>query len=304
MKKGIANILLILAAFIWGVAFTAQSVGMDYLGPMSFNGIRFILGGLVLIPVIVILRNSKVKKAEGNKNVLIPVKNHLKAGYICGVLLAVASALQQIGIIYTSPGKAGFITALYVIIVPIIGLFIGKKANRVLWVSACIAVVGMYFLCLSEEFSLSKGDFFVLCCALCFSFHILVVDKYAPELDGVLLSSIQFFVAGLICLAASFIAKETITIEAVKGAAVPILYTGILSSGVAYTLQIVGQQHTSPVLASLLLSLESVFAAVMAWVLIGEAMSFREIIGGLLCFTAIILAQIPVKNLKKKSQAE
>lgn len=290
-QRHIGNLMLILAAFIWGIAFSAQTAGMDYLGPFTFNGIRFVIGGAVLIPVILIMNRRRSKPPVHDRAYY---KKLIKAGVLCGVLLGVASSVQQVGLIYTTAGKAGFITALYVIMVPLFGLFLGKKPPFILSISVAIAVVGMYFLCVAGSLSLNKGDILVFICAILYTFHIMVVDRFAPGLNGVELSSIQFFTAGIISLIVIPFNHETITMEAVRGCMIPLLYAGVMSSGVAYTFQILGQQRTSPVMASLLLSLESVFAAVMAWIILGQPMSPKEILGASLCFFAIILAQLPI----------
>lgn len=295
MKRWKANILLLLAALIWGCAFCAQSVGMDYLGPFTFNGTRFIIGGLVLLPVIAFLRKSGKNNFNHNKEYY---KRLLLSGIACGLCLAVASTVQQVGIIYTSAGKAGFITALYVILVPLFGLFLGHKPGFLVWIGVVLAVGGMYLLCVSGVDTINKGDILIFICAVCFTFHILIVDRLAPKVDGVELSCVQFFTAGILCSVLVPFTGEVVSAEGFLGAMVPLLYTGIFSSGVAYTLQIIGQKHTSPTLASLLLSLESVFAALSAWVILGNKMSTREILGALLCFSAIVLAQLPTKVAK------
>lgn len=297
-QNWLANLSLLLAAFIWGIAFSAQSVGMDYLGPFTFNGIRFIIGGIVLIPVIFIMKKARHDEAVHDKNYY---KKLVRAGIICGLFLGCASSLQQMGLMYTAAGKAGFITALYVIMVPIFGLFLRKKPSFILWISVGMAVVGMYFLCISGSVELNRGDLLVFICAILYTFHIMAIDRLSPGLDGVALSCIQFFTAGIFSSLIVPFTGEVITAQAIKGCLIPLLYTGIFSSGVAFTLQVLGQQKTSPVMASLLLSLESVFAAVMAWIILGQAMSAREIFGGALCFAAVVLAQLPIGIKAKES---
>ena len=278
------NFLLMLAALIWGSAFVAQSVGMDYLGPFSFNCVRSFMGSLVLLPVIWFMDRQKKETAEHdgqkteegtreqNKKVL------LSGGLCCGVILTLSTSLQQIGIKYTTAGKAGFITALYILIVPLLGLILGKKVGNKTWLGVALAVAGMYLLCIKEGFSISYGDFMVLLCALVFSLHILAVDYFSPMVDGIRLSCIQFFVCGCI--------RQ------------PLAYAGVLSSGVAYTLQIVTQKHLNPTVASLLMSLESVFAVLTGWLVLNERLSLKELLGCVLVFTAIILAQLPQKQKK------
>lgn len=285
------NILLALTALIWGSAFVAQSVGMDYLGPFTFNSIRSLMGGIVLLPVIFIMKRQRRKSRQeetssGDRKTLII------GGICCGIALAAASSLQQIGIVYTSAGKAGFITALYILIVPIMGLFLGRRVGLKVWIGVALAVAGMYFLCITDGFSISKGDFLVFLCAIVFSVHILVIDHFAPKVDGVALSCIQFFVSGILC-AVPMLVQEQPQMDAILAAWMPLAYAGVLSSGVAYTLQVIAQKNTDPTVASLLLSLESVFSVLTGWVILGEHLSGRELFGCALVFAAVLLAQIP-----------
>lgn len=286
------NFLLMLAALIWGSAFVAQSVGMDYLGPFSFNCVRSFMGSLVLLPVIWFMDRQKKEKSGGAK------QNHkvlLTGGLCCGVILTLSTSLQQIGIQYTSAGKAGFITALYILIVPILGLALGKKVGGKTWIGVALAVVGMYMLCIKEGFSISYGDFMVLLCALVFSLHILTVDYFSPKVDGIRLSCIQFFVCGCISLFPMLL-WERPEISQIIQAWKPLAYAGVLSSGVAYTLQIVTQKHLNPTVASLLMSLESVFAVLTGWLVLKERLTPKELLGCVLVFAAIILAQLPRKQ--------
>ncbi len=296
MMKLKNNLLLVLAALIWGVAFVAQSVGMEYVGPFTFNSVRFLIGGLVLIPCIFFLdrreRTGGEKKAPENKKML------LTGGICCGLCLTVASTLQQFGIMYTTVGKAGFITALYMIIVPVAGIFLGKKIALPIWVSVGLGVAGMYLLCITESFHVNFGDILVLLCSLCFAGHILVIDYFSPRADGVKMSCIQFFICGIICAVPMFLFEHP-DLTVILNAWQPILYTGILSCGVAYTLQIVAQKGTNPVAASLLLSLESVFSVLAGWLILGQRMSVREILGCVLVFAGIILVQVPWKTGEK-----
>ncbi len=294
MKRWQANMLLLLAAVIWGAAFTAQSVGMEHLGPFSFNAIRFSIGGVVMLPVVAFRQRSLKKKAAGPEAGF--TKRLVFTGVLCGLLLTLANSIQQIGLLYTSPGKAGFITALYVIIVPVIGLFFGNRPTLRLWISVVIAVAGMYLLCVTDTFSVEKGDILIMICALIFAVHIMAIDRLAHDLDGITMSCIQFLTAGVICSAIVPFTGEVITLGAVKSAAIPLLYAGVFSCSFAYTFQTVGQQNTTPTAASLLLSTESVFAAIAAWLLIGDTMTVREIFGGLLSFLAVILSQLPSKK--------
>lgn len=292
--------LLFLTAFIWGVAFVAQSAGMDYVGPFTFNAVRSLIGGVVLIPCIGFLNH--LKKKEKSQNREEKRKDLLTGGISCGVLLFIASNFQQFGIQYTSVGKAGFITALYIIIVPVLGIFLHKKAGIKVWIGVVFALCGLYLLCMKESlggqnFSLQKGDFLVLMCAFVFSFHILVVDFFSARADGVKMSCIQFFVCGVLSAVCMFLFEQP-QWSLILAAWLPILYAGVMSCGVAYTLQIVGQRGMNPTIASLILSLESVVSVLAGWVLLQETLSRRELAGCLLMFIAIILAQLPERKKK------
>ena len=287
------NSMLILTALIWGTAFVAQSVGMDFVGPFTFLAARSIIGGIVLIPCIFLLnkigsKDKKIEKKENKKDLIV-------GGVLCGIVLCAASSLQQVGIIYTSVGKAGFITALYIVIVPILGLFLKKKVQSNVWLSVVISMVGLYLLCVKENLGINKGDFLMFLSAFVFSIHILVIDHFSPIVDGVKMSCIQFFVCGIIAFIPAVI-FENPELKNIRAAYTPILYSGIMSCGVAYTLQIVGQKYTDPVLASLILSLESVFAALSGWLILKEVFSGKELIGCILVFSAIIMAQLPSKS--------
>ena len=304
MNKTKNTFLLFLTAFIWGVAFVAQSVGMDYVGPWTFNASRFIIGAVFLIPCIAFLDGLKKKEAAASgtsseKSAPQDKKTLLIGGLCCGIAIAVASTLQQYGISMTTVGKAGFITALYIVIVPILGIFLKKKPRLIIWVSVVLALAGLYFLCMTDSLSFSKGDTMVLPCALVFSIHILIIDYFSPKVDGVRMSCIQFFVASIICGIPALILEHP-QFSSLVAAWAPILYAGILSCGVAYTLQIVAQKNYDPTIASLILSLESVFSVLAGWVILHEALSPREILGCVLVFIAIILVQLPEK--KKSSR--
>ena len=293
-KQAISAAELLLTAFIWGVAFVAQSVGMDYIGPFTFNCVRSIIGGLILIPLILILRKAdKTERSETEAKAY--KKNTILGGICCGVALCVASSFQQFGIMYTTVGKAGFITALYIIIVPILGIFIGKRVAPIIWVSSIIAVAGFYLLSISGQVSISKGDILVLICAVLFSVHILIIDYFSPKGDGVIISCIQFLTCGILCGICMFL-FETPQIADVLAAYLPILYAGVMSCGVAYTLQIVGQKNMDPTVASLILSLESVFSVLAGWVILGQGLTTKELIGCGLVFAAVLLAQMPEKK--------
>lgn len=297
MKKIQSSLILFLTASIWGIAFVAQSVGMDYVGPFTFNSVRSIIGGIMLIPCIFLLNKiSKKEKKTNEKNLKKDEKKILLLGGICcGILLFAASNFQQIGIKYTTVGKAGFITACYIILVPILGIFLGKKTGKAIWLSVALAVIGLYLLCMSGSLSINKGDFFVLCCAFLFAVHILVVDYFAPKTDGVKLSCIQFLVCGIISAVPMFL-FENPTLTALLQAWKPLLYAGVMSCGVGYTLQIIGQKNMNPTIASLILSLESCISVLAGWVILHQKLSLREILGCIIMFSAILIAQIPEKK--------
>ncbi len=326
-----SSLILLLTALIWGVAFVAQSVGMDYVGPFTFNCVRSILGGLVLIPCIFLLdrirperkagknlsagegcaADSKVSAEDGcvadskvsAEEQRAGRRTLLTGGILCGVLLCVASNLQQIGIAGTSVGKAGFITALYIVIVPILGLFFRRKCSPTVWLGVLLAICGLYFLCINEGIHIQKGDFFVFLCALCFSVHILVIDHYTQLVDGVKMSCIQFLVCGFLSGICMFL-FENPSMHNILEAWQPILYAGILSCGVAYTLQIVGQKGMNPTVASLILSLESVISALAGLVLLDQKLSVRETIGCVLMFAAIVLAQLPAGKKREAGKKQ
>ena len=297
MKQQIkSSLILLLTATIWGVAFVAQSVGMEYIGPFTFNAIRCVLGGLVLIPVILVLKKKKETGAENQEKE--DRKTLWAGGIACGVILCIASNLQQFGIMEASVGKSGFFTALYIVMIPVIGIFIGKRPGIKLWFCVALAVVGMYLLCMKDgSFTIERADIMLLLCALAFSFHILVVDYFSPKVDGVKMSCIQFFVCGVLS-AVGMLFTETPDISNIQAAWLPLLYAGLLSCGVGYTLQIVGQKGINPVIASLIMSLESVISALAGWVILGQVLSPKEILGCVLMFVAIIITQIPIGNKK------
>ena len=289
MKQFRGALLLTLTALIWGTAFVAQSLGMDHLGPFTFNGVRNFVAALALLPVILFLRRRKSPVAQpgaaGNYR-----KTLWLGGVLCGVALAVASSLQQIGIQFTTAGKAGFLTALYIVVVPLLGLFFKKRVGLNIWISVVIAAVGTYLLSIKENFTIGTGDLFVILCAVAFSVHILLIDRFSPLVSGVELSCVQFLTCGVLCTVAAFIMEQPNWNDILLSLG-PILYTGLMSSGVGYTLQIIGQKDTPPAVASLIMSLESVFAALSGWLILGESMSPKEAFGCVLVFAAVFLAQ-------------
>lgn len=295
-----ASGMLVLTALIWGVAFVAQSEGMNYVGGFTFNGCRFVVGGVVLIPCIFLLRRLNREQYErlGREERKKQLRTGIAGGICCGVFLCVASSLQQFGIALTTVGKAGFITSLYIIIVPILGMFLGKRAGLQIWASVAIAAVGMYLLCMTEGFSIGRGDLLVFLCAIGFSFHIMVIDYFSPRADGVVISCAQFFTAGGISWVLTFLFEKP-SWGAIAAAWLPILYAGVMSCGVAYTLQVVAQKDIDPTVATLIMSLESVFSLLAGWVLLGQGLSPKELAGCGLVFGAIILAQLPAEMVGK-----
>ena len=306
--KYTAPLLMFLAACIWGAAFVAQSEATQYIGPFTFNSARFLLGSLVLLPLIWIGGRSK-KKDTDTEGIQTGIdqkkdkKNNWIAGVICGVVLTFASFFQQYGIGFTTVGKAGFITALYIIIVPFLGLLFGRRISKVLMLSLLVALTGLYLLCMktSDLEMINYGDLMLMICAVLFSAHILVIGHFAPGTDGVKVSCIQFF-TGFLLSGIGAILFETIQMEAILQAYAPILYAGIFSCGVAYTLQIMAQKKIDPSLASLIGSLESVTAAVAGWLILGQTMTLRESVGSLLVFLAIIMAQLPERKVQETNE--
>lgn len=289
------SLLLLLTAAIWGVAFVAQSVGMDYVGAFTFNSVRCLIGAVVLLPVIWFLNRQNPPAEQTEQEKTAERKTLFIGGAACGTALFLASNFQQFGIKYTTVGKAGFITACYIVIVPILGLFLKRKCSSYIWTAVIMALIGLYLLCITDGFSIGKGDLLVLICAFLFSFHILIIDHFSPRVDCVKMSCIQFLVAGILSgiLAMIF---ENPDFTSIAAAWIPLLYAGVMSCGVAYTLQIVGQKGMNPTVASLILSLESCISVLAGWIILGQSLSMREIIGCIIMFAAIILAQLPEKK--------
>ena len=291
------SLLLLLTATIWGVAFVAQSVSMDYIGGFTFNAVRNLIGALTLLPVIWGLGKTKAPEEKKRIQASSDRKPLITGGICCGILLCFASNFQQFGIKYTSVGKAGFITAGYIVIVPIIGIFLKKKCSPFIWIAVILSLCGLYLLCLTpgEGFAIGKGELLVLICAFLFSLHILTIDHFSPLVDGVKMSCIQFLVCGILSGIPALI-FESPDLAGIFAAKIPVLYAGVMSCGVAYTLQIVGQKNMNPTVASLILSLESCISVIAGWLILGQNLSSREIFGCVLMFGAIILAQLPQKG--------
>ena len=300
---------LFLTAMIWGAAFVAQSVSMDYIGPFTFICLRSVIGGLFLIPVIIVLdgirKKSQNESADvvNSENILhieteekqrLSWKNKqlIEGGIVCGIFLFFANCFQQTGIQYTTVGKAGFITTFYIIIVPLIGLFFKKYCGILTWIGVVVALAGLYFLCITQKLTIQRGDALILCCSVLYAGQILAIDHYNPFVDGVKMSCIQFLTGGILG-AVFMLLFENPSIAMILSAAGPILYTGIMSTGVGYTLRIVGQKGLNPTVAALILSLESVFSALSGYVFLHQVLTTRELIGCVLMFIAIVLAQLP-----------
>ena len=299
-KKLLGNGLLLLAALIWGTAFAFQRAGMDSIEPISFTAARMVLAAAVvgLVAFLTRGRDQNLAASQSEEEQRLCKRHTILGGVSCGVLMTAATLLQQIGIVYTTAGKAGFITAMYMLLVPVIGfLFLKRRNSWLVWLAVLLGVAGMYFLCMSESFSLSRGDFLVLICALLFSFHILCCDYFVRRGNPIRISAIQFATAMVLCTAAALIA-ETPSWEKIMSAIVPIVYCGVFSGGVGYTLQMVGQKFTDPASASLLMSMESVFAVIGGVILLQERMSSREIFGCVMMFMAIVLVQVPLPGKK------
>ena len=299
---------------IWGAAFVAQSVSMDYIGPFTFICLRSVIGGLFLIPVIIVLDGIRKKSQNESANVVssentlhnikmdiekeekqrLSWKNKqlIEGGIVCGILLFFANCFQQTGIQYTTVGKAGFITTFYIIIVPLIGLFFKKYCGILTWIGVVIALAGLYFLCITQKLTIQRGDALILCCSVLYAGQILAIDHYNPFVDGVKMSCIQFLTGGVLGAVFMFL-FESPNMAMILNAAGPILYTGIMSTGVGYTLQILGQKGLNPTVAALIMSLESVFSALSGYLFLHQLLTTRELIGCVLMFIAIVLAQLP-----------
>lgn len=289
-----SNFSLLLASAIWGLAFVAQSDSMNYIGAFAFTSLRYFLGSFSLLPVCAVTLGS-FRKRNGKTETVKCIKRSVKLGLMCGVALFTASASQQIGLKYTSAGKAGFITALYIVLVPVFSRIVFKNRTSLnTWIGVLFAGAGLYFLCVKEGFSVSGGDMWVILCAFLFTVQILLIDRYADGTDSALVSMVQFFVSAVLAIPFMLIFENGVTIQQIRGAGLAILYTGIFSSAVGYTLQIVGQKSAeNPTVASLLMSLESLFAALFGWLILHETLSGKEFIGIGLMACAIVISQLP-----------
>lgn len=298
-KQSLSGIfMLTLCAFIWGTAFIAQSLGGEYAEPLTFNCARSVLATIFLSSCCLLFDKMKGKRPTllGSDDPLYKARL-IKGGITCGLFLSLACFFQQVGIMYTTVGKSGFITALYIVLVPVLSYIVYRRSVTLLQgISVAIASVGMYFICINEGFSINKGDLYTLICAFCFAAQIICVENIIKNLDGVRLSLIQFITCTVVNGVLMFI-FETPSLTSIIVGWAPVAYAGIMSSGVAYTLQIVGQKHVSSVVACMIMSLESAFALVSGWLILGQEMSTREIFGCCLVFAAIMLAQLPDEML-------
>lgn len=282
------NFILTITAIIWGSSFVAQSVGMDTIEPNTFNGLRTILGAIVLLPVI-FFRNKKQVKSDYEKN----NKTLLIGGILCGILLCAASTIQTWGMKYTSASKSGFITAMYIIFVPFAGIIFGKKLNWLTVIGAISALAGLYLLCINgTELKINFGDLLTLICAVIFTLHIMFIDYFSVKTDGVKLSCIQFFTAGIINIILMMIFEKP-DISLIVSCWKPICYSGIMSCGIGYTLQVIGQKYTNPASAAIIMSMESVFAAITGFLILREKLGVSELCGCIIMFAAILIVQLP-----------
>lgn len=297
MKNKIkGSLTLLFATLLWGTAFVAQSQGMDHIGPFTFQAIRCLMAPIALFPIIALLERkdlrsflSKWKDAKLWKN-----------GLFCGIALFFATNLQQMGIVYTDAGKAGFITAMYIILVPVFSIFLGKKPSFRLVFSILLAVPGMYLLCGASVTSINIGDILILLCAAAFAIHILLVDKICQNVDGLRLNSVQALVVGVLS-ALVMLFTETPKLENIQNCTLSLLHAGVLSMGVAYSLQIIGQKHVESATASLIMSMESVVAVIAGWLILGEKLTLQEGMGCLLIFLAVLLSQLPERVRKREN---
>lgn len=281
-----SNLILLLTAAIWGFAFVAQRVGGKYIGAFTFNAVRFALGAMSLLPIILFQNKSNKDLVKAGE-----LKKVVGVGIIAGIIIFLGSSFQQMGLVYTGAGKAAFITGLYIVIVPILGVFLKQYISINSWLGAIIAVIGLYFLCVTNKFSISHGDFLELICAFFFAVHILLIDHFSGKVNAVRLAFFQFLTCSVISFAAALL-FEKITLASIYQAAVPILYGGILSSGVAYTLQIVGQKNAEPSQAAIIMSMESVFGTIGGVLILKESFGIKGVLGCLLMLTGMLLAQL------------
>ena len=302
-----SSVYLSITAIIWGIAFVFQSMGNDSMGAFTFTASRYFLGFLFLLPILLIKYYHPRFLADSDEIPLkkIPKRFTVVGGVLCGLALGTATIFQQYGLKNTSVGKAGFITTLYIILTPILGLLLGRKCRFTVWIGAFAAILGMYLLCVKDGFYIESGDLLVFICAIFFSVHIMIIDSFAPKTNGVLLSCIQFLISSVFCGVIAFIVEQP-SFEQLQNALIPILYTGIMSSGVAYTMQILGQRNFNPTVAAMIMSFESVISAVagyFAWkwnfLTQDQSLNLLQIIGCVIVFGAVIFVQLPIGKIKR-----
>lgn len=291
----LSYLMLIVTSIIWGFAFVAQSVGVKYIGSWEFTFLRFFIGAVILTPIAVFIS----RKNENSS--LYTKKDTWRGGILCGIFVGIASVIQQDSLRFTTAGKAGFITSLYIIMVPFFAILIGKKIKKKILFSAFLAIVGMYFISVNEKFHISRGDLMLTSSAVFYAIQIINVSIFAKKANPIKLSCIQFYVAAVIGLIGAIL-FESFDVEALKLAATSILYVGIMSTAVGYTLQVVAQKYTDPTVAAIIMSMESVFSALGAYIILGEVLSLKELCGCLIVLTAVIMAQLPDKNVKNVSR--
>lgn len=287
-----SNLLLLLAAAIWGFAFVAQRIGMDHVGPFTYNGVRFLLGALSLLPLILFYNKGPKNQVQDKQG----IKNVMKTGFIAGTILFLGASLQQIGLLYTTAGKAAFITCLYIVLVPLVGIFLKQYISMTTWLGSVVAIIGLYLLCVKDSFFISYGEVLELIGAFFWTFHILVIDRFSRRVNVLQLSFFQFITCSALSLVTALLI-ETISLDGLRLALVPILYGGICSVGIAYTLQVVGQKHAQPSHAAIILSMETVFAALGGWLILNEILGFQELLGCVIMLAGMLLSQL--QNIHK-----
>lgn len=300
-KTAAANATLLFTALIWGMGFVAQRAGMEYVGPFTFTAARFLMAAALLLPIALFSNKKEKARAEAEGRILLPEEASARrkafwiSGFACSFILFAASSLQQLGLVFTTAGKAAFITTMYIFLVPVFGLFLKQRPGLTVWIGVAFGVVGLYFLSITESFTIATGDLIVLIGAVFWSFHVLTIDHFLPLIDPFKLACFQFAGCGVLGAVVALIIED-ISWAALLTCAVPILYAGVMSSAVGFTLQILGQRHTNPTVASLLLSMEAAFGALGGFLLLQEIMTSRELLGCGLMFAAIIVAQLPSKK--------
>lgn len=302
MKKLKGELLLLITAIIWGTSFISQKLGMNYIEPFTFGASRFLIGAMGLVGVVFVfdaIEKKKLEKSGIPKAKVLKPRDLVIGGILCGVALFLGASFQQIGIVETTAGKAGFITALYILLVPIFGIFMNKRVGVLTWVGVGIAVIGLYLLCVTEGFTMQRGDLIVLIGTLFWALQIIIVDHFNDRTDGIKLSCVQFITAGILSAIAAFLFEEPNLAEIITCAG-PILYTAVMVVGVAFTLQIIGQKSTPPTVAAVIMSLESVFAVISGAIFLGESMNARELTGCALVFAAVLLTQFRPTGLKEE----